>query len=412
MMKRSPNKAINPILQLIRPSIRGKRRRGVRYMIWLAGAGCALLVFVLLLNPGGGKRAAEPEARALGGGQETILGFVAQNKMLAWEGSRAVFQGMPVPPATSSSILMAAEEAPIPEAPEATDADGAIEFPSSTPGLTEPGEPTLSPTPSATPEPTPEITPEPTPTPFEADWDEWIDFYMVEADQYYNEMGYSSNAYEYTENDIYMLAQVIYGEARGESTKGKIAVGNVVMNRVLARGYPGNTIEEVIKASGQFTGYSSSIRPNSSCKAAAKQVLEKQVWVIPQDVYFFNSDRPAGQDWGGHSYYTKIDGHCFYRESYSGRNRNGEVPPALFERTFKWPQYGCKSGKRVSRIQFMLNQLGYKVKADGYFGITSKVALMEFQNDNKMEADGVAGPSTIKALIKAYGVEKYHKKYK
>ncbi len=411
MMKRSPNKAINPILQLIRPSIRSKRRRGVRYMIWLAGAGCALLVFVLLLNAGG-KRAAEPEARTPGEGQETILGFVAQNKMLAWEGSRAVFHGMPVPPATSSSILMAAEEAPIPEAPGTTDADGAIEFPPSTPDPMEPGEPTPSPTPSATPEPTPQITPEPTPTPFEADWDEWIDFYMVEADQYYNEMGYSSNAYEYTENDIYLLAQVIYGEARGESTKGKIAVGNVVMNRVLARGYPGDTIEEVIKASGQFTGYSSSIRPNSSCKAAAKQVLEKQVWVIPQDVYFFNSDRPAGQDWGGHTYYTKIDGHCFYRESYSGRNRNGEVPPALFERTFKWPQYGCKSGKRVSRIQFMLNQLGYNVKADGYFGITSKVALMAFQNDKKMEADGVAGPSTIKALIKAYGVEKYHKKYK
>ena len=182
------------------------------------------------------------------------------------------------------------------------------------------------------------------------------------------------------------------------------------MNRVLARGYPGNSIEEVIKASGQFTGYSSSIHPSSSCKSAARQVLEKQVWVIPQDVYFFNSDKPAGENWGGHTFYAKIDGHCFYRESYSGRNRNGEIPPALFERTFKWPQYGCKSGKRVSRIQFMLNQLGYKVKADGYFGITSKVALMAFQSDKKMEADGVAGPTTIKALIKAYGVEKYHKK--
>ena len=180
---------------------------------------------------------------------------------------------------------------------------------------------------------------------------------------------------------------------------------------MLSRGYPGDTIEEVIKAPGQFSGYSSSIRPNSSCKSAAKRVLQDQVWVIPQDVYFFNSDRAEGEDWGGHTFYKKIDGHCFYRESYSGRNRNGEIPPALFERTFKWPQYGCEKAKRVSRIQFMLNQLGYDVKADGYFGITSKEAIMEFQNDKKMEADGVAGPSTIKALIKAYSVEKYYNKY-
>jgi hypothetical protein len=208
-----------------------------------------------------------------------------------------------------------------------------------------------------------------------------------------------------------MLAQLIYGEARGESTKGKIAVGNVVLNRVLARGFPGSTIEAVIKASGQFTGYSSSIRPNSACKSAARQILEKEVWVIPQNVYYFNSDRPAGENWGSHKFYEQIDGHCFYTESYSGRNRNGKIPPELFERTFKWPQYGCKPGDRVYRIQYMLNKLGYDVKADKYFGKTTTEALMEFQTAAKLKADGVAGPSTIKALIKAYGEQKYSGKF-
>lgn len=34
------------------------------------------------------------------------------------------------------------------------------------------------------------------------------------------------------ENDIDILARTIYGEARGESRSGKIAVANVVMNRI------------------------------------------------------------------------------------------------------------------------------------------------------------------------------------
>lgn len=269
--------------------------------------------------------------------------------------------------------------------------------------------PTPTPTPSA--RPSPSATPKPSPTPQPVDMNKILKYYMVEADLYYNEAGYSSNYYEYTENDVYMLAQLIYGEARGESTKGKIAVGNVVMNRVLSRGYPGDTIKQVITASGQFSGYSSSIRPNSSCKSAARQVLERQVWVIPQNVYFFNSDRTPGENWGSHKYYGQIGNHCFYTESYSGRSRVDSVPPALFARTYKWPQYGCKVEKRVKRIQYMLNKLGYDVKADGYFGMDCKEAMMQFQKDHGLHADGVAGPTTIEKLIRTFGIDKYVAKY-
>ncbi len=254
-----------------------------------------------------------------------------------------------------------------------------------------------------------QVTPSPTPKP--VDMDKLVDYYMLEAKEYYGDFGYSSNHYEYTEDDIYMLAQLIYGEARGESTKGKIAVANVVMNRVLARGFPGNSIKAVIMAPNQFTGYSSSIRPNSSCFSAAKQVLEKEVWVLPQDIYYFHSNRSEGENWGSHRFYAKIGAHCFYRESYSGRKRNADIPPALYERIYKWPQYGGKPEKRVSRVQYMLNKLGYKVKADSYFGITTKDALIEFQTKAGLEADGVAGPATIRALIRKFGVEEYLKKY-
>ncbi|MPM80545.1 hypothetical protein SDC9_127592 [bioreactor metagenome] len=256
---------------------------------------------------------------------------------------------------------------------------------------------------------TPKQTPQPTPSPPPPDFDNLISFYKLEADRYYNDCGYSSNHYAYTEDELYMLAQLIYGEARGESLKGKIAVANVVMNRVLSRGYPGHTIKTVITAPGQFTGYSSSTKPNAACISAARQVLDEEVWVIPQNVYFFHSNKglAEGESWGTHRYYARIGVHAFYTENYGGRNRNGEIPPARYARAYQWPQDGCEPGKREHRIQYMLNKLGYDVKADGYFGETTKDAIVAFQADYKIKADGVAGPVSIEALIKAFGVNEY-----
>ncbi len=261
------------------------------------------------------------------------------------------------------------------------------------------------PTPTTKPEPTPTKEPEPTPEP--VDLRELADYFMVEADLYYNEAGYSSNHYEYTDEELHVLAQLIQGEAGGESTDGKIAVGNVVMNRVLASGYPGDDIIEVVTASGQFSGYSSSINPSSSCESAARAVLNDEVWKVPQNIYFFHPNKPEGENWGSHVFYTRIGGHNFYSDSYSGRSDSDSRPPALFERTYKWPQLGCKPENRVKRLQLMLNALGYDVYADSYFGKGTKDAIIEFQNEKGLEADGVAGPATLKKLIKQYGIDKY-----
>lgn len=235
---------------------------------------------------------------------------------------------------------------------------------------------------------------------------------MVEAPKYFGDYGYSANSYSYTAQELYMLAQVIHGEARGESLTGQIAVGNVVMNRVLLRGHFGNTISAVITAKNQFTGYNESIKPSASSISAATSVLKREVWVVPQNVYYFNSSRAEGEDWGGHKFYKKIGGHCFYTRNYSGRKNNADVPAALFDRVYKWPQLGCKTGARVKRIQHMLISLGYKkVSEDGYFGQTTKDAIVAFQQSRKLKADGVAGPSTLRALIRAYGEKAYYSRY-
>lgn len=52
--------------------------------------------------------------------------------------------------------------------------------------------------------------------------------------------------------DVYLLARIISAEARGESYRGQVAVGAVVMNRVRSSKFP-NTLAGVIYQKGAFT---------------------------------------------------------------------------------------------------------------------------------------------------------------
>jgi hypothetical protein len=184
------------------------------------------------------------------------------------------------------------------------------------------------------------------------------------------------------------------------------------MNRVLCKGAWPNTVSGVITAAGQFSGYKSAIKPNRECLVAARLVLQYEVWVVPQDVYYFRAGAQEGVDWGGHTFYKKIGGHCFYRESYYGRMRGGGVPPALYERVYKYPQYGCMPEERVYRIQYMLKGLGYDIeKPDKYYGKGTQDAITQFQQDHGLDDDGVAGPTTLRKLIEEFGPREYYMKF-
>jgi peptidoglycan hydrolase-like protein with peptidoglycan-binding domain len=56
------------------------------------------------------------------------------------------------------------------------------------------------------------------------------------------------------------------------------------------------------------------------------------------------------------------------------------------------------NGPTVITLQKALNKKGAKLKADGAFGSKTEIALKAFQKKNKIKVDGVAGPSTWKAL--------------
>lgn len=61
-------------------------------------------------------------------------------------------------------------------------------------------------------------------------------------------------------------------------------------------------------------------------------------------------------------------------------------------------RYGSQ-GEEVTAIQTKLASLGYyKGNIDGIFGTGTKNAVIQFQKDNGLSADGIAGKNTLKAL--------------
>ena len=90
-------------------------------------------------------------------------------------------------------------------------------------------------------------------------------------------------------NDLNLLARLIYGEARGESYTGQVAVGAVVLNRVKSSSFP-NTIPGVIYQSGAFDVVSDgqiNLTPNSTAKKAAQDAING--WDPTYGaIYYFN----------------------------------------------------------------------------------------------------------------------------
>lgn len=76
-------------------------------------------------------------------------------------------------------------------------------------------------------------------------------------------------------SSVYLLARLIYGEARGEPYKGQVAVGAVVLNRVESSSFP-NSIAGVIYQSGAFSVVSDgqiNLAPDETAIKAARDVL-------------------------------------------------------------------------------------------------------------------------------------------
>lgn len=78
-----------------------------------------------------------------------------------------------------------------------------------------------------------------------------------------------------SDKDVYLLAKLVHGEARGEPYKGMVAVAGVVLNRVESSLFP-NSISKVIYQSGAFSVVDDgqiNLAPDQSSLRAARDAL-------------------------------------------------------------------------------------------------------------------------------------------
>ena len=112
-----------------------------------------------------------------------------------------------------------------------------------------------------------------------------------------------------SQSDMDLLAAIIYCEAGSEPYVGKVAVGNVVMNRVKHPSYP-NSISEVIYARGQFSPVRNGSlekalkynRADQSCYQAAWEALSGSA-PVGDKLYFRRNNGRSGQVIGHHVFY-------------------------------------------------------------------------------------------------------------
>ena len=127
------------------------------------------------------------------------------------------------------------------------------------------------------------------------------------------EIGYLEDGDTYYNSDsLYWLSRIIYCESGNQVLNGKIAVGNVVLNRVKDSRFP-DTIYDVIFQKNQFSPASSGSiyrDPNEASVIAAKLVLDGAV--VLEDALFFNRAGLVCYASKNRPYITTIGGHAFY----------------------------------------------------------------------------------------------------
>jgi N-acetylmuramoyl-L-alanine amidase len=129
-------------------------------------------------------------------------------------------------------------------------------------------------------------------------------------------------------SDTDLLARFIWNEAREEGLQGKLAVAHVVMNRVKAREYDGNSVQDVILKSRNLAGQRESGRtmaqaPNAAssdrefalCKAIAELATRGHLNNDPTDGATHFHSIHSKPDWASKMVFQRqIGKHLFYRD--------------------------------------------------------------------------------------------------
>ena len=101
----------------------------------------------------------------------------------------------------------------------------------------------------------------------------------------------------YSQNDIKLIANAVYGESRGEPYEGQVAVAAVILNRVQSASFP-NTVSGVIFEPRAFTAVSDGqiwLTPNEKAKEAVIDAING--WDPTGDALYYFNPNTATSGW-------------------------------------------------------------------------------------------------------------------
>ena len=101
----------------------------------------------------------------------------------------------------------------------------------------------------------------------------------------------------YSDADVQLLTRLIYGEARGESYVGQVAVGAVVLNRIKSASFP-NTMSGVIYQRYAFTAVDDgqiNLTPNATARKAALDAING--WDPTYGALYYYNPATATSSW-------------------------------------------------------------------------------------------------------------------
>ncbi|WP_223879786.1 spore cortex-lytic enzyme [Paenibacillus spiritus] len=107
----------------------------------------------------------------------------------------------------------------------------------------------------------------------------------------------SGNTMGLSENDLRIMANAVYGEARGEPFEGQVAVAAVILNRVKSPSFP-NTPSGVIFQPGAFTAVADGqiyLEPNEQARKAVQQALNG--WDPTGGCLYYFNPKTATSKW-------------------------------------------------------------------------------------------------------------------
>lgn len=116
----------------------------------------------------------------------------------------------------------------------------------------------------------------------------------------------------FSQNDIKLMANAVYGEARGEPYEGQVAVASVILNRVNSSTFP-NTVSGVIFEPLAFTAVADGqiwLTPNETARKAVMDAING--WDPSQNaLYYFNPDTATSKWIWSRPHIKRIGKHIF-----------------------------------------------------------------------------------------------------